>query len=731
MNENNKNDFNENFQEKRAEDKSTVNKSTIKFTDWKNEPTVTALNEDYISASASRDTQIDKIQRWLDYLNITGSVKREKVKGRSNLIPKLIRKQAEWRYSSLSEPFLDNMDMFDIMPVTYEDVEAAKQNKLILNNQFNTKIKKTKFIDEYVRTVVDEGTVVVRIGWEFVEKKVMMPVFEIRPTDSPEVMEQLQTIQLRLQTDPNYLASLNPEIQDAFDLTLQTGIPHEVFEVGEQEELKIVKNNPTLEIVNFNNITIDPSAKGDMDNAKFIIHTFESSIAELKEDGKYKNIDSIDIEGNSTVASETYNNSDDSSFSFSDKTRKKFTVNEYWGFWDIHGDGTLEPIVAAYVGNTLIRMELNPYPDKKLPFVAVQYLPVRKSMYGEPDAELLKENQDIIGAVSRGMIDIMARSANGQIGMAKNTLDFVNRRKFEAGKDYEYNPNSDPRKDIYTHTYPEIPRSAEVMLTLQNADAESLTGIRPFAQSTTGNIGSGTAIGVRSAMDASTRRETGILRRLSEGILEIGRKIIAMNAVFLDSKEVVRITNNEFVTIRRDDLAGEFDLRLSISTAESDAAKAEELSFMLQTTGQTMGPKFIQLILSEIATLRKMPALAKKIEEYQPQPDPMAQRKAELELKLLEAQIYNEQAKGNENNANAAFDNARAQNLSSDTDLKNLGYITKESGLEHARNLELQSEQARGNMALEDAKHRNRLTEKVVDANIQQQANPGTTKSSA
>lgn len=731
MNENNKNDFNENFQEKRAEDKSTVNKSTIKFTDWKNEPTVTALNEDYISASANRDTQIDKIQRWLDYLNITGSVKREKVKGRSNLIPKLIRKQAEWRYSSLSEPFLDNMDMFDIMPVTYEDVEAAKQNKLILNNQFNTKIKKTKFIDEYVRTVVDEGTVVVRIGWEFVEKKVMMPVFEIRPTDSPEVMEQLQTIQLRLQTDPNYLASLNPEIQDAFNLTLQTGIPHEVFEVGEQEELKIVKNNPTLEIVNFNNITIDPSAKGDMDNAKFIIHTFESSIAELKKDGKYKNIDSIDIEGNSTVASETYNNSDDSSFSFSDKTRKKFTVNEYWGFWDIHGDGTLEPIVAAYVGNTLIRMELNPYPDKKLPFVAVQYLPVRKSMYGEPDAELLKENQDIIGAVSRGMIDIMARSANGQIGMAKNTLDFVNRRKFEAGQDYEYNPNSDPRRDIYTHTYPEIPRSAEVMLTLQNADAESLTGIRPFAQSTTGNIGSGTAIGVRSAMDASTRRETGILRRLSEGILEIGRKIIAMNAVFLDSKEVVRITNNEFVTIRRDDLAGEFDLRLSISTAESDAAKAEELSFMLQTTGQTMGPKFIQLILSEIATLRKMPALAKKIEEYQPQPDPMAQRKAELELKLLEAQIYNEQAKGNENNANAAFDNARAQNLSSDTDLKNLGYITKESGLEHARNLELQSEQARGNMALEDAKHRNRLTEKVVDANIQQQANPGTTKSSA
>jgi hypothetical protein len=37
-------------------------------------------------------------------------------------------------------------------------------------------------------------------------------------------------------------------------------------------------------------------------------------------------------------------------------------------------------------------MEENPFPDKKLPFISVQYLPTRKSIYGEPDGALLEDN---------------------------------------------------------------------------------------------------------------------------------------------------------------------------------------------------------------------------------------------------------------------------------------------------------------------------------------------------
>ena len=68
----------------------------------------------------------------------------------------------------------------------------------------------------------------------------------------------------------------------------------------------------------------------------------------------------------------------------------------------------------------MIRLEENPYPDKKLPFVIVQFLPSNEnSIYGEPLAELLKDNQDIVGAVQRGMIDLFGNSANGQQGIVK------------------------------------------------------------------------------------------------------------------------------------------------------------------------------------------------------------------------------------------------------------------------------------------------------------------------
>ena len=94
----------------------------------------------------------------------------------------------------------------------------------------------------------------------------------------------------------------------------------------------------------------------------------------------------------------------------------------------------------------MIRMEESPFPDKELPFVLVKYLPRRKDIYGEPDGELLIENQKIVGAVTRGMIDMMGRSAAGQIGYRKDALDITNKRRFDQGMDYEFNSHVvDPR----------------------------------------------------------------------------------------------------------------------------------------------------------------------------------------------------------------------------------------------------------------------------------------------
>jgi len=667
------------------------------LTKWDNPPTLEELKQDYQEAQSAHTAHTLEVESWLSNLNGDQQIKSKK--GRSKIVPKLIRKQAEWRYASLSEPFLSTDDLFNTSPMTFEDKEAAIQNGQVLNYQINCKIDKTKFIDEYVRTAVDEGTSVVKVGWEYEEEtiEVEVPDFEFQPTpDAAQTHEQLHAM---MQENPEqYKQEIPSELQQAHEITMQNNVPVMPVQIGThtEEQTKVIKNQPELEVCDYNNVVIDPTCMGDLDSAEFIIYSFETSMSQLKKDGRYNNLKYVSLDNSSPLNEPDFTSGDDNSFKFKDDARKKLVVHEYWGFWDINSTGEAEPFIATWVGDVLIRMEENPFPDKKLPFISVQYLPRRKSVYGEPDGALLEDNQKIIGAVTRGMIDIIGRSANGQMGIRKDALDVTNARKFEQGADYKFNSNIDPRQAFHMDVYPEIPGSALNMLTLQNNEAESLTGVKAFSSGITGQALGSTATGIRSALDATSKRELGILRRLANGINQIGRKIISMNAEFLNDEEIIRVTNEEFVAINREDLGGMYDIKLNISTAEADNEKAQELSFMLQTMGNNMDPAMSQLILADIARLRKMPDLARQIKEYQPQPDPMVEQKTQLDLQLLQAQIANEQAKAAENavdveykKAKTATEISKTRNLNSKTDLEDLNFIEQESGVgrQHEENM--------------------------------------------
>jgi hypothetical protein len=660
--------------------------------DWENPPSLGDLKQDYESAKVAHDVHITEVDTWLRVLNGEQTINAKR--GRSKLVPKLARKQAEWRYAALSEPFLSTDDLFNTSPQTFEDKDSAVQNGMLLNYQLNCRMDKVNFIDEYIRTAVDEGTVVVRVGWEFEEGK-------------RKVYEDVMEMQM----------ALDPQTgQPAVDP--QTGQPQmQEVKTGQTSKMKTVtlKNQPVLTVCDYNNIIVDPTCDGDLEKANFAIYSFETSLSELKKDGRYQNLDDINFESASVLSEPDHEvNTDDTSFTFKDKARKKVIAREYWGYWDIDDTGEVEPFVATWIGDTIIRMEKNPFPDKKIPFILVQYLPRRKNIYGEPDAALIEDNQKIVGAVTRGIIDIIGRSASGQQGIRKDALDVTNARKFERGEDYKFNANVDPRQAFHMEVYPEIPRSALEVLNMQNNDAEALTGVKAFTQGISGQALGTTATGIRSALDATSKRELGILRRLSNGLNQIGRKVISMNSEFLEDEEIIRITNEEFIAINRNDLGGKYDIKLNISTAEADEQKGSELAFMLQTMGNTMPPEMSQMILADIAKLRKMPDLAKRIQEYQPQPDPMAQQKMQLEMALLQAQVANETAKGQENavdvqlkTAKTQTEQAKARSLQSGADLTDLDFVDKESGTKDRRE-----------SATEDRKHAQNLENKEFDRQV-------------
>ncbi|AGV99347.1 putative portal protein [Escherichia phage vB_EcoP_PhAPEC5] len=675
-----------------------------KLTDWKKEPSIQLLKGDLESAKPAHDAIMSQIREWNDLMEVKGKAKPPKVKGRSQVQPRLVRRQAEWRYAPLSEPFLSSSKLFKLTPVTFEDELAARQNELVLNYQFRTQLNKVKLVDDYVHSVVDDGTGIARIGWErkTVKIKTETPVFQLYPIENQEQADVLQqALQLQAENPREYDETMPEDIKEAVNYFNETGEATYAIQTGvtEVEVEKALVNRPTVEMLNPNNVVIDPSCNGDLDKALYAVISFETCKADLmKNKDRYHNLDKIDWESSSPMTDPDHESKTPSDFQFKDALRKKVVAYEYWGFYDIDDDGSLEPIVATWIGSTLIRMEKNPFPDGKLPLVVVPYMPRKRELFGEADAELLGDNQAILGATMRGMIDLLGRSANGQRGYPKGMLDTLNRRRYDDGQDYEYNPmQGNPSQSIMEHKFPELPQSAIVMTQMQNQEAESLTGVKAFSGGVTGSAYGDVAAGIRGALDAASKREMAILRRLAKGMADIGTKICAMNAVFLSEKEVVRITNEQYVEINREDLKGNFDIEVDINTAEIDNQKSQDLSFMVQTLGNTVDQTITLSLVAKIAELKRMPDLAHELRTWQPQPDPMEEQLKQLAIQ--KAQLENEELQ-----SKIALNMAKAKEAASAGDLKDLDYLEQESGTKHARDMEKQKAQSQGNQNLQITK---------------------------
>ena len=259
----------------------------------------------------------------------------------------------------------------------------------------------------------------------------------------------------------------------------------------------------------------------------------------------------------------------------------------------------------------------------------------------------------------------------------------------------EIRGNVDPRSVVYTHDFPEIPQSALLMIQQQQYEAESITGIKAFSGGVSGDALGTTATGIRSALDAVSKRELNIIRRIAKGLVEVGHHILAMNSVFLNDEEIIRITDEHFVTIRRESLAGRFNIKLKVSTAEANNMKANQFSFMLQTLGNTLPWDVTKIIMAELARLQEMPDIAQQLLAYTPQPDPLAEEMRQLELEYKKAEIALMQSQAQENSAKAQLqgakvpvENARAQSLQGDADNKALEFMQKDTGLSHERDMQ-------------------------------------------
>ena len=628
------------------------------------------LKDDLKASDRLRQEWFNKIQ---DFRNQTaGSPYGNEVKGKSRIVSLDIKKQLEWMLPTLADPFLSTSDIIKCNPVTYEDVLAARQNELLLNTQFCRKFPRYNFMMKALKVLATEGTLVIQTGWDYED-------------------EEIETMVESVVVHP------------------ETG--EDVIAMSKEKVTKVKKNQPTATVCRNEDIYLDPTCMDDMSKAQFVIHRYETDLSTLKSDGRYKNLDKVaDQEGHKYDYG--YLQQDHTYFKFQDQARKKMVVYEYWGNYDIDEDGIAEPIVCAWIGNTIIRLQSNPYPDQRPPFIVVPFNAVPFQLHGESLASVIGDNQKVKTAIIRGVIDNMAQSNNGQVGMRKGALDIANRKKFLEGKNFEYNgtPN-----DFWQGSYNQIPSSAFDVLTIMNNEIESQTGVKSFSGGITGSALGSTATGARGALDATATRRISLVRNVAENLIKpLMRKWMAYNYAFLEEEEIVRITNEEFIPIRRDDLDGNIDIDITISTAEDNSAKAQELSFLLQTMGPNQDFEINKLLMGQIAKLSRMPDLEKQIMNHQQQPDPMEQQakqlemqKMMLELEMMQAEIKDKLARAGENTvdmkvkeAKMQVEMAKARKLGSEADGMDLEFLMKNDGVD--KQAEQQKEMAARNTQVED-----------------------------
>jgi len=704
-------------------DEANTNVENVKLTNWKNEPSFKDLYADYESAQSDHGMAVQEFER--KKVNMDGGPEIKAPKGKSKHRAKLIRKQAEWKYPALEEPFLNTQDMFEINPRTFEDTFAAEQNATLINYQWATKIDKVELVGDIVRTLVDEGTVIVKTGW-VVEEDVITVKEEFPIYATAE--QSLQLLQRAVSE-----GKLSPEQAQAMILS---GKPMQIgTELVDVEKTILTKNHPTYEVCDNRNVILDPTCNGRAEDLQFVIHEYETDMSTLRkqeykveveideetgeeiksEFGIYKNLNKIKVSSKDGDERQFYNDAEENetAFEFQDDPRKKLRAYEYWGYWDIHGNGEVVPIVATWIGKVMVRMEEKPFPFNGLPFSFAKYMPVKNEMYGESDGDLLIENQESIGKMMRAAHDITSDIAVGQ--------EFIDERFFagpsqkdnyRSGKTVYFRHGMDPKTSIYKKSIEPVPKTVFDIMSLQNADAESLSGTKSFSNGIGSQSLGSVATGIRSALDATSKRELSILRRLSEHIFkDLCRKTIAMNQAFLEEEEVIRVTNKEYVTIRREDIKGEFDLVVDVSTPEKDNEQAEKLNMLMQTNAASMHPSLSKIIYAKIAKLWKQPDLVEEILNFEPDPDPVeeeikqlqlenakfANQKLKMEMAKIAKDIESEDSKieerdsrtaqnldseSQENIANARLKNAQAKKLEEEADLLAHDFIRKQKGID-------------------------------------------------
>jgi len=331
--------------------------------------------------------------------------------------------------------------------------------------------------------------------------------------------------------------------------------------VDQQGQPKMIKkkvwvktyDDPWVERVSPYNLYIDPSATS-LENARYVVEESKRTINYLKKkqsEGVYANVELIpkgdtnaqgmgdseerkrfllrEQDGNRNV--ELYN--DD---------MQEVTLHEYWGKFDLDGDGYLEEcLIVVANGAIVIRAIQNPFPGGFKPYFMYSPIPLPGALYGMSPLHPIASLQDALNDRTNQIGDNINLSlnkmylVNKHAGIDRDQLVSMPGGAIEVNMPTDVVPLETP--DIIRSVWPEVARfEGKIKGALGVHDA--VAGARP-----SGNEPATTTISLQQMAEIRFKTMTILFER--QVIRPLGNMLIKMNKKFMLVPRQIRIVGQE------------------------------------------------------------------------------------------------------------------------------------------------------------------------------------------
>ena len=357
----------------------------------------------------------------------------------------------------------------------------------------------------------------------------------------------------------------------------------------EVEKEIVVWDDPWFEHIDLFDFYPDPDGKS-IEDMKWCIHRSFASLEELKGAGIYSNLDEVQElgaysgdRGIDLRLSEIGRGGGRTS----DKRSRPIEILEYWED---------DRVVAIANRAVVIRDEENPYWHMQKPFIAMRDTPVPHEFYG-------------IGTVEP--IRYLQEEKNARRNQRMDNVTLALQRMFIASRNAEINPadlkwrpggviwvsSENISEAIQPITIPDVTASSVQEELMIDRDMDDATGASEFARGHMPTRGATATEIEQLAMATSARVDLKVRLMAYEGLRQIARHWVALNQQFMRQPRAIRITGrNEWITVRPEDIAGEYDFIPAAANVESFANRDKIRSDIIQVLGLSANPVDSQII---------------------------------------------------------------------------------------------------------------------------------------